>query len=61
VKNNLEFMMNSRGVSVSQLARDINVSRSTIYRILDGNKPSAAVMIKLSMYFERPLGDLFCA
>lgn len=61
MQNNLDFMMRSRNVSVSQLAKEINVSRNTIYRILNGKKPSAVVMIKLANYFNRPLGDLFCA
>ncbi|MHA7967741.1 helix-turn-helix transcriptional regulator [Paenibacillus sp. CAU 1782] len=61
MKNNLEFMMKSNNVSPSKLSKDTGVSRSTIYRILDGGTPSAVVMTKLSRYFNRPLGDLFCA
>jgi transcriptional regulator with XRE-family HTH domain len=61
MKNNLAFMMKSHNVSVLVLAKEINVSRGTIYRILDGGNPSAEVMAKLSRYFERPIGDLFCA
>ncbi len=61
MKNNLAFMMKSRKIGISVLAREINVSRGTIYRILDGGNPSAEVMAKLSRYFDRPIGDLFCA
>lgn len=61
MKNNLAFMMKSYNVSVSTLAKEIEVSRGTIYRILDGGNPSAEVMAKLSRYFNKPLGDLFCA
>jgi len=61
MKNNLEFLMTANKVSVSRLARDLGVSRSTVYRILDGGTPSAQMMLKLSAYFKKPVDDVFCA
>jgi DNA-binding XRE family transcriptional regulator len=61
VNNNLEFLMRVNKVSVSQLARDLKVSRSTVYRVIEGGTPSAALMMKLSAYFKKPVNDLFCA
>lgn len=61
MNNNLDFLMKQKRVGVSQLAREINVSRSTIYRVLDGGTPSAGLMIKLSNYFGKPVNDVFCA
>lgn len=61
MNNNLEFLMRVNKVSVSQLARDLKVSRSTIYRVVEGGTPSASLMMKLSSYFNKPVNDLFCA
>lgn len=61
MKNNLDFMMRSRNLSVLDLSRATGISRGTIYRLLDGDTPSVPTMTKLANYFERPLGDLFCA
>lgn len=61
MKNNLEFLMTANKVSVSRLAKDLNVSRSTIYRIIEGGTPSARMMLKLSAYFKKPVDDVFCA
>lgn len=61
MKNNLGFLMTQKNVTVAQLARDIKVSRGTIYRILDGGTPSAPVMLKLSAHFKKPIDHLFCA
>ena len=61
MKNNLEFLMTANNVSISRLARDLNVSRSTIYRVLEGKTPSGKFMLKVSHYFKKPVNDVFCA
>lgn len=61
MKNNLAFLMTANKVSVTKLARDLGVSRSTIYRILDGGTPSARMIMKISEYFKKPVNDVFCA
>ncbi|MFD0673962.1 helix-turn-helix transcriptional regulator [Cohnella sp. GCM10027633] len=61
MKNTLEFQMTTNNVTVSKLARDIGVTRHTIYRVLNGGTPSAKLMMKLSKYFKKPVNDLFCA
>jgi transcriptional regulator with XRE-family HTH domain len=61
MNNNLGFLMKTRKVTVSALSKDLGVSRSTIYRVLDGGTPSARLMMQLSSYFGKPVNDLFCA
>ncbi|WP_199614708.1 helix-turn-helix transcriptional regulator [Paenibacillus alkalitolerans] len=61
IKNNLQFLIESNGLNVSQVAKDLKVSRSTIYRVLDGKPPSAELMLKLSDYFKKPVNDIFYA
>lgn len=61
MNNNLMFLMKVNKVTVSQLARDLRVSRSTVYRVMEGGTPSASLMMKLSAYFKKPVNDLFCA
>ncbi|MFS0837230.1 helix-turn-helix transcriptional regulator [Paenibacillus sp. 1P03SA] len=61
MKNNLQFLMESRNVTVSMLAKELNVSRTTIYRLLEGKTPSAILMLKISAYFKKPVNDVFCA
>lgn len=59
MKNNLDFLISSKGTNISRLAKDIKVSRSTIYRVLDGGTPSAALMLKLANYFGKDVSDIF--
>lgn len=59
MKNNLDFLIESSGVNISTLSKDIKVSRSTIYRVLDGGTPSAALMLKLANYFNKDVSDIF--
>jgi transcriptional regulator with XRE-family HTH domain len=61
VNNNLEFLMKTRKLTVSKISKDLGVSRSTIYRVIEGGTPSARLMMQLSSYFGKPVNDLFCA
>jgi plasmid maintenance system antidote protein VapI len=60
VVNNVGFLMAANNVSKTKLARDLNVSRSTIYNILNGRTPSAKMMLKLSAYFDKSVNEVFC-
>ncbi|CAH1205832.1 hypothetical protein PAECIP111893_02433 [Paenibacillus plantiphilus] len=59
MKNNLDFLMESNRVGVTKLAKEIKVSRGTIYRTLNGGTPSAGLMLKISKYFNRDVKDIF--
>lgn len=57
--NNLGFLMASNNVTKTKLARDLKVSRSTVYNILNGRTPSAKMMLKLSAYFDKSVNEVF--
>jgi DNA-binding XRE family transcriptional regulator len=59
MQNNLRELMQTQKLTPTKLARDIKVSRGTIYKILNGGTPAAGVMLKLQDYFGRK--DIFYA
>lgn len=59
MKNNLDFLMAKNNVTVSQLARDLKVSRTSIYRLFEGKNPSANLMLKIAVYFNADVKDIF--
>lgn len=59
MKNNLEFLIESNAVNVSHMAKELKVSRSTIYRVVNGGVPSAEFLLKLSKYFNKDARDIF--
>lgn len=59
MKNNLEFLVESNSVSVSKMAKELKVSRSTIYRVINGGVPSAELVLKLSKYFNKDAREIF--
>jgi putative transcriptional regulator len=61
VKNNLQFLIESNDINISHMARELEVSRGSIYRVINGGVPSAELMLKLSHYFNKDARDIFFA
>lgn len=61
MKNNVGFLMAKHGIGPTRLARELNVSRNTIQRLLRNETPSAETMLKVAKYFGKDVGDVFCA
>jgi transcriptional regulator with XRE-family HTH domain len=59
LKNNLEFLIESKNINISHMAKELKVSRSTIYRVIHGGVPSAELMLKLSTYFKKDAREIF--
>lgn len=61
MKNTLEFLLVSKGISKADLASEIGVSRQTINNIVNGKTPSLEVAILISGYFGKDVKDVFSA
>jgi putative transcriptional regulator len=59
LKNNLEFLLESKGISKSQLAKEIGVTRQTIIRVVKGYSPSMEIGMKIAKYFGKDVSDVF--
>lgn len=59
MKNNLQFLIESNGINISHMAKDLNVSRGSIYRVLNGGVPSAELLLKISNYFKKDAREIF--
>lgn len=59
MKNTLEFLLVSKGISKSELASEIGVSRQTINNIVKGKTPSLDVAMAISFYFKKDVSDIF--
>jgi DNA-binding XRE family transcriptional regulator len=59
MKNTLGFLIESHGLEISTLARELGCSRSTIYRALKGKPCSGEFMLKVSSYFGKDVRDIF--
>lgn len=59
MKNNLQFLIESNGINISHMAKDLNVSRGSIYRLLNGGVPSAELLLKISNYFKKDAREIF--
>jgi DNA-binding XRE family transcriptional regulator len=59
MKNNLQFLVESYDVNISHMAKELKVSRGSIYRVINGGVPSAELMLKLSSYFKKDARDIF--
>lgn len=59
MKNNLQFLVESNNVNISNMAKELKVSRGSIYRVINGGVPSAELMLKLSAYFKKDARDIF--
>lgn len=61
MKNNIQFLIESNEINISQLARELEVSRGSIHRVINGGVPSAELMLKLSYYFNKDAREIFFA
>lgn len=61
MKNNLQFLIESNDINITHMSKELDVSRGSIYRIINGGVPSAELMLKLSHYFNKDARDIFFA
>lgn len=61
MKNTLEFLLVSNGLSKADLANKIGVSRQTINNVVNGKTPSLEVAIAIACYFSKDVTDIFFA
>lgn len=60
IKTRLQTIRQQRGLAAAQLARDVGISRPTIYAIEAGNyTPNTAVALQLARALECSVEDLF--
>lgn len=59
MKNTLEFLLGSKGLSKAELASNIGVSRQTINNVVKGKTPSLEVAIAIASYFGKDVTDIF--
>jgi putative transcriptional regulator len=60
IANTIPALRAERGLSQEKLAHEIGVTRATVNAIEKGNyNPSLDLAFKLSMYFEKPLEEIF--
>lgn len=59
MKNTLEFLLASKGLSKATLANEIGVSRQTINNVVKGKSPSLEVGLKIASYFNKEVSDIF--
>lgn len=59
MKNNLPFLVESNEINISHMAKELKVSRGSIYRVLNGGVPSAELLLKLSSYFDKDARNIF--
>jgi DNA-binding XRE family transcriptional regulator len=59
MKNNLQFLVESNSINISHMAKELKVSRGSIYRVINGGVPSAELMLKLSAYFKKDAREIF--
>lgn len=59
MKNNLQFLVESNNIIIVHMAKELKVSRGSIYRVINGGVPSAELMLKLSDYFKKDAREIF--
>lgn len=60
MKNNIKFVRIEQGITQSELAEKISVSRQTIHAIESGKYiPSTLLALKLAHVLEKKVGELF--
>lgn len=51
ISRNLKRLMENKGVSAYRIAKDLNVSQTSIKNWLDGSSPHEFMLDKISAYF----------
>ena len=60
MKNNLKVLRAIKNISQEELAKQISVSRQTINAMEKGKYvPSTVLALKLAVFFEKPVEDIF--
>ncbi|MGM0776959.1 MAG: helix-turn-helix transcriptional regulator [Bacillota bacterium] len=59
MKTTLDFLLESHGLSRSQLAKELGVTRQTIIRTAKGNTPSLELALKIARYFNKDVSEIF--
>lgn len=59
MKNNLQFLVESHNVNITHMAKELKVSRGSIYRVINGGVPSAELLLKISTYFKKDAREIF--
>lgn len=59
MKNNLQFLIESNKINITNMSRELKVSRGSIYRVMNGGVPSAELLLKISAYFKKDARDIF--
>lgn len=61
MKNTVEFLLHSNGLSKAELAKEIGVTRQTINNVVKGKSPSLEVGIAIAKFFKKDVTDIFLA
>lgn len=60
VKNNMQAIRKDKGLTQEQLAEAVGVTRQTIIAIEKGNyTPSVMLALKIAVYFNLPVENIF--
>lgn len=59
MKNTVEFLLESNGITKAELAKQLGVTRQTINNIVKGKAPSMEVGLKIGKYFGKDVSEIF--
>lgn len=59
MKNTLEFLLDSNGITKAELAKELSVTRQTINNIVKGKAPSMEVGLKIGKFFGKDVSEIF--
>ncbi|KRE33261.1 helix-turn-helix domain-containing protein [Paenibacillus sp. Soil724D2] len=59
MKNNLQFLIESNKINITNMSKELRVSRGSIYRVMNGGVPSAELLLKISTYFKKDAREIF--
>ncbi|WP_429313491.1 helix-turn-helix transcriptional regulator [Paenibacillus mucilaginosus] len=59
LKNNLQSLIEAQNLSITDIAKELKVSRGSIYRVMNGGTPSAELLLKVSHFFNKDAREIF--
>ncbi|MFN0222138.1 helix-turn-helix transcriptional regulator [Paenibacillus sp. KR2-11] len=59
MRNDLGALIDSQGINITEMAKCLKVSRTSIYRVINGRTPSAELLLKLSHFFNKDAREIF--